>query len=199
MKHVKLLSFAFVALAALTAFAGSASATTLTSPKGTVYTASGKGEAEGGGIYLTSAFGGFGAVTCKKAGYGGKVEFHGAGITAGGKLSLLTFEECSGATITSPVAKPGSLEVHGTTAANNATVTATGGEFILHQTAVGTCIFLTNNTDIGQLTGSNITGGNATVHVSANLEVSSKTPWCGSVAKLEGSIRITSPVTLEVD
>jgi hypothetical protein len=187
------LSLAVAALAAFAVFAGIASATTLTSPKGTTYTGSGAGEAEGS-IYLTSPFG-FGTITCNKATYSGKVEFHGLNVTAGGKVASLAFTECTGGEPTSPVISPGTLEVHSTSTAGNGTVTSKSAEVIVHKTLLGTCKFTTasTGTDLGTLTGSNITKGNATVHVSGTIPGT-----CGS-SVLEGSIKITSPITLEVD
>lgn len=195
MKYAKILGLAALALAALMAFAGTASATTLTSPSGTVYTGEIKSESEGS-TSLKSSF--IGTVTCSGSTVKGKVESHGTGVTAAGKIAELTFSGCSGGSPTSPVAKPGTLEVHGTTTTGNGTLTSNGAEVIVHNTLAGTCTFVTSNSDIGTLTGSNVTGGNATLDISGVAVRTNGSGFCGESATWSGSYKVTSPSTLEV-
>jgi hypothetical protein len=188
MKYVKILGLAAMALAALMALAGTASASTVTSPKGTTYTSTIKAVNEGN-VTLTSVFGGFGAVTCTASTVEGKVEQHGGALTAGGKISSLTFTGCSGGEPTSPVATRGKLEIH----APN-TLTSQGAEVIIHKTLFGTCTFNTNTaTSLGTLTDTSVTGGNATLDIKATIA----SP-CGN-GTWEGAYKVTTPATLFVD
>jgi hypothetical protein len=199
MKYAKILGLAAMALAALMAFAGTASATTLTSPAGTTYTSTIKAESEGT-TELVSELGAFGTIKCKKSTVEGKVEEHGTTVTAGGKISTLTFTECEGGTPTSPVAVPGSLEVHteGSTSNGNGTLTSKNAKVIVHNTAVGTCEFETSSTgtDLGKLTG----GTPAKLVISGVvIRVGGSNPFCGSNSTWKGTYKVTSPSTLLVD
>ena len=201
MKHVQIFGLAAMAMAALMALAGTASATQVTSPSGTVYTSTIKAESEGT-TDLTGEFGTIGTIGCTESRLETKVESHGTSVTATGRVSSLTFETCMGGLATSPVANPGSLEVHteGSIGNGNGTVTSSGAVFVFHETAVGTCTFETSNTDIGTLTGSNHTGGNATLDIRGTLtRVSGTNPFCGSTSTWNGSYKVTTPSTLEVD
>jgi hypothetical protein len=106
MKHLKMLGLALVAAAALMAFAGPASATTVTSPAGTEYT---------GEIYATATSSlllqaGFSNATCTESTVKGKVESNG-GAAASGNISFLSFSGCN---FTLDVLSGGSLEVEST-------------------------------------------------------------------------------------
>jgi len=190
MKCVKILFSALVALAAFSAMVGTASATTLTSPKGTTYTSTLKFQSTGALTY-TSAFGGFGTVSCKSSLFEVKVEKHGAGITVSGPVSGLTFSECSNPTT---VLKAGSLEIHSVNE-KEATVTSKSTEIVWHGTLFGTCTFTTSSTGThyGTLTTTASTGGQARLDLKASLA----SP-CGT-ATLEGSYSVVTPSTLYVD
>jgi len=193
MKYMKILGLAAMALAALMAMAGTASATSITSPAGTTYTSTIKAENEGT-ITLTSVFGGFGAVSCKKSTVEGKVETHGAAVTAGGKITGLTFTECSGGTPTSPVTTPGTLEVH-RNADGSGALTSKSASVVIHGTAFGTCTFTTSSTgtSLGTLTTTTQTGGKATLDIKASIASA-----CGT-GTWEGSYVVTTPSTLLID
>jgi len=190
MKYVRILGLAALASAALMAMTGAASATSLTSPSGTIYTSTIKGENEGA-ITLTSVFGGFGAVSCKKSSFEGKVENHGAGVTTIWTITVLIFSECTGGTPRSPVEKPGSMEFHWF----GLQVTTKNLILIIDKTAFGTCTFTAPSTgsSLGTLTMSSETGGKATIDIKGTLPSA-----CGS-ATLEGSYVITTPSTLYAD
>jgi hypothetical protein len=206
MRYIKTLGLLAVAAAALMAFAGTASATSLTSPAGTTYTST---------ISATSTnstlHGSFITVTCKHSAVTGKVESHGAAVTAGGKISSLTFSECN---YPVTVSKPGSLEIHteyelvkthenGTktyaqkaTSNGNGTLTSTGAEIKIH-TSVGECIFTTSATDIGLLTGS--TTKNAVLDIdSSAIPRTGGSFFCGSSGEWTGNYTVTTPSTLYV-
>jgi hypothetical protein len=191
MKYAKMLGLLAVAAAALMAFAGTASATVLTSPSGTTYTSTIKAESEG----ATSLDGAFTTVTCNKSTVEGKVESHGAAVTAGGKISSLTFTECNYPTT---VKAAGSLEIHGL-GSSNGTLTSSGASIEI-ATSVGTCVFTTTNTDVGTLTGSTTTGGNATLDIaSAKIPRTGGNFLCGSSGTWTGAYKVTTPATLIVD
>jgi hypothetical protein len=190
MKCLKALVGAIVvAAAALVMLGGTASANPLTSPAGTFYSGTLKAEAEST-ISFTSAFGGFGKVSCGKSSFEGKIESSTVSTASAG-LSSLTFGECSHPVT---VIKPGSLQIEqiGT---GKATVKWTGGEITFHETYFGTCKFTSSNTDIGTLTASSITGGNATLDFAGQLPSSN---GCGT-ATLHGSYKFTTPNPLYVD
>ena len=196
MKYVKMLGLLAVAVSALMAFAATASATTLTSPTGTTYTGTIKSESEG----ATTLHGSFVDVSCGKSQVEGKVETHGTGVTAGGKISKLTFEECNFKTT---VLKAGSLEVHAVTCdANNectGTLTSSGAEITI-ATSIANCIFTTSNTHIGTLTPTNDTGGHATLDIdSSAIPRTGHSIFCGSSGEWTGSYTVTSPSTLWIN
>jgi hypothetical protein len=185
MKYMKILGLAAMALAALMAMAGTASATTLTSPAGTTYTSTIKAENEGP-VTLTSAFGGFGTVTCNKSTVEGKVEKHGAGVNVSGNIGKLTFTECNREVT---VLSTGSLEV-------NSSGALTGkNQTILIHTAIGPCHFTTasTGTSLGTVTTTATTGSNATLDIKATIP----SP-CGN-GTWEGSYKVTAPNPFYLD
>jgi hypothetical protein len=189
MKYVKMLGLLAVAAAALMAFAGTASATILTSPSGTTYT--GEIKAEAG---TTELHGPFTTVSCKKSTVAGSVESHGASTTAGGKISSLTFTECN---FPVTVLKAGSLEIHtsGESANGNGTLTSSGAEITI-ATSIANCIFTTSSTDVGTLTG----GTPATLAInSAGIPRTGHSIFCGSKGTWTGSYTVSTPGTLLVD
>ena len=183
MKYVKMLGLLAVAATALMAFAGTASATILTSPEGTLYT---------GNIAATSTnselHGAFVTVKCSHSEAKGKVEEHG-GVTAGGKISSLTFTGCN---YQVTVNLPGKLTIH-----TDGTVTSAEAEIDIH-TSVGTCIFTTpvTKTDVGTL----VQGKNASLNInSAKIPRTGGNFLCGSSGTWTGSYDLTTPNDLWVD
>jgi hypothetical protein len=168
-----------------------AKGTTLTSPSGTAYTSTIKAEAEG-----EVTLHGVATISCTASGLEGTVEQHGKGLTAGGKLSSLTFGECGSNDVT--VKSPGSLVVQSPTGGNG-TVKSTGAEVSVQVTSLGiTCVYTTSETDIGTLTGSNST--NATLDVSAaTIPRTGGSFFCGSSGEFTGNYKVTTPGTLYVE
>ena len=182
MRYVKRLGLLAAAAAAMMAFAGVASATTLTSPAGTTYTST---------IKLTSTnsqlHGSFVSVSCTHSTMEGKVEKHGSGITVGFRGSV----NFSGCNYPVTVRLGGSFEMHGFFSR----FTWTGGEFSIH-TSIGECIFTTNGTDIGQFTG----GTPAKLDIdSVAIPRTGGSFFCGSSGEWTGSYTFTTPGTLLVD
>jgi len=197
MRYVKILGLAAMALAALMAMAGTASATTITSPKGTTYTSTIKAE-NVGTVTLTSVFGGFGAVSCNKSTVEGKVEAHGVGVTVSGLIEAknLTFTECNKPVT---VVSGGSLELHALNPvegrSKEGTLTSKNVKIEIHETAFGTCTFTTasTGTDIGTVTTTEATGGNAILDINAQIPSA-----CGT-GTWEGSYKVISPNPFYLD
>jgi hypothetical protein len=187
MKYVKMLGLLAVAAAALMAFAGTASATQITSTAGETPT-----------IMATSTntalHGPFSTVTCSHSEVVGKVEKHGATVTASGKLTKLTFTGCN---YTVTVKTLGSLEVHGTSTTGNGALTSTGTVVAIH-TSVGECVFTTSATPIGEVTGSNHTKGNAVLDIKGDIPRTGGSFFCGSSGEWTGNYTVGTPSTLEV-
>jgi len=194
MKYVKMLGLLAVAAAALMAFAGSASASSLTSPTGTTL---GKGtiiRASSTNSSLTGTIN----ISCKKSEVEGEVtNAGGAGVTVEGTVTKLTFEECDPHTVT--VIKKGTLSLH-VNETNMGTLTSSGAEVtvLTHSVFLGTihCIYKTNNTPIGTVTG----GEPATLHAtSQSLERISTDFGCGEHSTWNGDYTINSPNPLHLD
>lgn len=169
MKFAKLGLLA-AAVAALMAFVGSSSATTLTAPEGTTYT---------GGLTVTSTNlkldGAFVTVECSHSQAKANVEGHGAGNDVTGKLSSLTFTGCN---YTTTVKNAGSLAV------NSSNGVSSTGASVEVTTSVGTCVFTTNNTSVGSLT----EGSSSTLDInSAKIPRTGGNFLCGSSGTLTGS------------
>lgn len=192
MKYAKMLGIAAMALAALMAFAGIASATRVTSPAGTLYT--GTIKATSTNTELHNSFS-FGTIKCGHSEVEGSVTSHGSGVTAIGSISKLTFTNCTNGKPTSPVVNRGTLEVH-YTSGSNGTATSNNAEVIIHETLVGTCIFKTKNTDIGTVVG----GTTAKLEInSSTIPQSGGNPFCPSSATWTGTYTVNTPDTLLLD
>jgi len=199
MRRTKILGLSLITAAAMLALASSAwGGTTLTSPAGTELEAGTKLHASAEGLV---ALQGSLTVACSKSTIEGEVtNAGGLNATVKASVSSFTLEECGTNTVT--VLKPGSLEIHGT-GEGNGTLTSTGAEItILTHGTVGTihCIYITNGTSIGTLTGSKSTGGTARLDIAgATIPQESTDAGCGSHSELAGSYKFTSPDYLDVD
>ncbi len=196
MKYVKVLGLAAVVAAALMAFAGSASATILTSPEGTQL---------GVGTEITSKLtagtkavlknNAIGEVVCEESNVAGKVTNAGSATeTVSGNIETLTFEKCNG-TVT--VLRKGTLEVHSIAGTHNGTLTSTGAEVTVEILGFH-CIFSTNNTDIGV-----VTGGSPATFKAESAEIprtgGRSGILCGTAAFWFANYTITAPNPLLVD
>jgi hypothetical protein len=204
MKLVKILGLMAVAATALMAFAATASATTITSPTGTTYTTTIAATAG-----ATSLDGAFVTVTCNKSTVEGKVESHGKGVTAGGKISTLDFTECNFPT---KVEANGSLEIHPirkdisphTTCLETdgdvcqGTLTSSGAKVTI-ETSLGSCTFTTSSTSVGTLTTTAKTGGKAVLDIAGTIPRTGGSFLCGSSGTWTGSYTVNTPSTLWID
>lgn len=194
MKYVKMFGLLVIAASALMATEGIASATTLTSPTGTVYTGTITAGSEGS----TSIHGSFVTVTCKKSHVQSKVEQHGVGVTAAGNNSILSFAECN---FPVKVLKGGSLEWHIINCNANdectATITLKNAEITI-ETSIANCLFTASSADI-TLTPTHDTGGRPIWHTNSELPRTGHSIFCGSSGTWTGTYGVTTPATLWVN
>jgi len=186
MKNARTWGLLMVVAAVLTAFASPASATTGTSTEGTTFTFSAAAE---GHLVMDNPIA---KIECASA-VTGKIESHGAGVTARGNLSALSFTNCTNSWHVT-VVLAGWFEYH-SIGSGDATVTTTG--MTIEATRVGiTCRYGTSSTDIGTLTD----GTHATIDLSGALPFHGGSGLCGSGAMTwTGSYKVNSPTNLSFD
>jgi|SRR6476469_2097343 len=191
MKYVKMLALLAVAAAALMAFAGTASATVITS-NGSAYTGTIEASAEGHAVLDNP----IAKIECAST-VAGSIESHGTGVTAKGPISALSFTGCTDSWHVTVVSS-GSLEGHYLEGTN---VTLTSSGATVEATRFGiSCRYATSSTHVGTITGSKNTGGTATFHINASIPFHSGSIFCGSGATAwTGSYSVTSPMNLDVD
>ncbi|HST68081.1 MAG TPA: hypothetical protein VLI94_00295 [Solirubrobacterales bacterium] len=183
MKYVKMLGLLAVAVTALMAFAGTASAT-VTSPANTklgkVVATSTNSELDGT-VDITCAHSEVEAVGVNSSGVAT------AGSTTG-RVDKLTFTNCN-RTVT--VTNRGHIFVH-----PSGTVTSTGARVTVQTTILGFpvhCIYVTNNTDVGTLTEG---VAPAVMHIgSAPIDQEATSGLCGEDAEWTGTYTVTNPAT----
>src|SRR6476660_3981483 len=126
MKYVKILGLLAVAAAALMAFAGSASATTITSPTGTVLGSTTVIHAvnENGHVKLANPIANIECVSTVE----GTISSKGAGVTAEGGISTLEFTSCTNAWVVKTISA-GTL-IAPWTSRHNSTLTSTGSKLL---------------------------------------------------------------------
>lgn len=214
MKYVKMLGLAAIAAAALMAFVGAstASATVLCtvqgtgSPTGTTCPA-GSGLGVGAKIHAELSTGAHATlttheefkpdITCETSTVEGVVTVEGdATTTTSGDITKLTFENCGPSTVT--VLKPGKLEIHWISGTHNGTLTGTEQEVTTVTPSIfGSihCIYTTNATDLGTLT-----GGSPAV-LTANSQALNKlttSSLCPSAPTWDASYKVTNHTSLFV-
>jgi hypothetical protein len=192
MKYIKMLGLAAVSAMALMAFgAGSASATTLevaTVTQNSSVTLSAT-LASGTSAILETTSGDF-QDTCTSSTVGGKTESPFTGTTVSGKVTTLTFSNCTHGT---RVKSNGSLSVEHIKNTTNGTVRSTGASVEVDSTTFGaTLTCTTNNTHLGTLTGSG--HAHATMHINAVVNCGFFAP----TARWKGTYTVTSPTGLGV-
>jgi len=216
MKYVKALGLTAVAAAALMAFVGasSASATVLcktvptTSPTGGVcpegwaLQAGDKIHAENtSNATLTSNEAFKPNIVCKKSTVQGELTVEGnSTTTTKGNITTLTFEECGEASV--KVLNTGMLEIHWDPETHNGTLTGSGSEITTSVPSVfGTihCIYKTNATDLGTLTGSKKANETAVLHAESQaIPFIETSGLCPPKPTWDATYSITTPDTLSV-
>ena len=201
MKYVKILGLLAVAAAAMMAFAVTASATTLTNSTGGTYGVGQKIHADSEG---TTTLDGPATISCGASTVEGEIGNAGGSKekeTVSGSITTLTFSNCNQHVT---VLAKGSLEAHTKTAGTtdgNGTLTSSGAEVQAVITSLGlTCVYTTENTDIGTLTGSKNTGGTATLDIdSSPIPRTKGSFFCGTSAEWTGSYSVDNPMYVDVD
>jgi hypothetical protein len=190
-KYVKILGLLVAAVTALLAFAGAASATTLTSPTGTVYTGSISAESEGTTTLHNSSLGV--SVSCSYSTVSGLVQWHGKGSVSG-SISNLTFGGCGEDSV--KVLGNGFLEVWDV-GSYDGTVFSTWADITITDGSTGvSCTYSTGGTDIGTLQG----GASARLTFSgSSIPRKGDSIFCGSTSRWTKSYKVTSPASLYVD
>jgi uncharacterized low-complexity protein len=183
MKYVKILGLLAVAAAALMAFAGIASADSITSPTGTTYTGALTAESEGHAILDNP----IAEIKCVGTA-AGSVEEHKAGEKVSGAVHP-TFTGCTNSwhvtTITGGTLKAEhSSGYNGIVYSDGATIEATRLGIV--------CRYVTKTTKVGTITG----GSTATMHIQAAIPFHSGSGLCGEGATTwTGSYTVTAPTT----
>ena len=182
-----------VAMIAIYALAEHASAAVPTSPAGTIYT--GKLHASSGKhVVIDNPVA---KIECNST-LEGAVEVPGGGEPVAIPITSLTFTGCTNSW-TATVNSPGKLRLHSIAGSNNATVTWSGATVTFTRFTV-TCRYKTEATHIGTLTGSNTTGGTATLDLSGGLPFHSGGELCGTgPTSFTGSYSVGTPDYLDVD
>ncbi|HEX5527551.1 MAG TPA: hypothetical protein VFX44_10205 [Solirubrobacterales bacterium] len=193
MKYVKMLGLAAIAAAALMAFvgAGSASATTLTC-EGSACSVGANFHSESNGKAVLDAP--FGNVECNSTVQGEVTSATEASV----KITELKWTNCGSDNVVTLAS--GTLKITNIAGTKNGTVTSTGAEVTVEH--VGThCIFKTNGTSLGTLTGTTTTGATGSFDISATIPRSGGRSgvFCGSSAPWTGSYSIDAPMTGDVD
>jgi hypothetical protein len=188
MKYMKSLALLVAAAAALMAFAGTASADSVTSPTGTTYTSTIQTAAEGHTVLDNP----IAKIECAST-TEGKVEGHGAGKEVAGKFSSFTFSNCTdGWHVT--ITLLGGWVIHWGSGYFGI-YRSTGLQIVATRFGVE-CRYQTSNTNLGTVTG----GSPATVDVSASIPFHSGSAFCGSGATAwTGSYKVNTPSSLFVD
>jgi hypothetical protein len=196
MKSLKLLTLVVAVVAALAALAAPASATIVTSIQGLSYTGGPLKIVSDGEILLDNEFG-FLPFRCEWT-LEASVESDGAGLTATGKFSNVTISCTDKAVAT--VLNKGSFEIHALPQANG-TFTVAGLEVTMTHPAGFICIFGTGaGVDLGTLTSTFATGGNATIDATgAKIPRTGHSPFCGAETTVTGSFKVVTPTTLYID
>jgi hypothetical protein len=190
MKHLKMLGLFAMAAAALMAFAGSASAATLTSPTGSEYTGALSASLEGSALLKA----GFAEITCTTGTVAGSIttnnETHATGPT-----SSVAFSNCGSATVTT-LSSTGTLTIakgtHAVSGTGIEVTTAVAGTSCVYGLGAGTALGTASNTVVS---GSD----RVTLAISAKLPKISGGFLCASPAAWTASYVVTSPATSFVD
>lgn len=189
MKYVKILGLLAVAAAALMAFTASASATVVTGPGGET-TPTIHAVPESGHVSLHNSIVN---IECNST-VEGHITTHGATETASGPIDSLSFFDCTNEWVVD-VNVLGTLEAHTTSTAGHGAATLTSNGTKVTATRAGlSCIYETNNTDIGTVTG----GTQATLAISASIPRVGGSFLCGGgTAQWTGNYTTTG--TLKFD
>jgi hypothetical protein len=193
MKLTKMLGPVAAVALALMAFAGTASATTLTTNGVKQTTAVTLDWSMSGSMTKSDTSNTF-ANTCKASTLLGSSSSSQTGSSVSGPVSSLSFSNCTHELVV--VDKPGSFSIEVIGSGPNGTIRSTGAE-ITEPATIGSSIITlnckTSNTDLGTLTGT--ASGTSTIHINAVLNCGFFLPsarWVGTYNITGHSISATS-------
>jgi hypothetical protein len=184
MRYAKRLSLLAMTAIALMAFAGAASADTLTSAAGATPV-----------LKLTSKnltmHNAVGTASCHSA-IEANVTDHGASndVTAG--ITTLTFAPCVGASVHDATVIGGTLSL-AVTSTNHGALRSSGANFTTTMFGME-CGYSTSSTAIGTVSG----GTHAELNLSATLTRTHGSFFCGSTGNVTGSYQFTSPTNVHL-
>lgn len=187
MRYLKVLGLAAAFSAALMGLTGSASATSITTTTG--------GAAATPTVHIVNksshiTFANPIATIACNVTFEGNVAGHGAGLTAEVTLARFSLSSCTNNWHATTVT-PGILLIHWTSG-HDGTVTWTGAKFDLTRLGV-TCVYETNNTQIGTITGGNPASLLIDPGASIPINTAESSGLCGTGnAKWEGPLVTTS-------
>jgi hypothetical protein len=201
MKYVKMLGLTAIAGATLMMLvgAGTASATTVTCPAGTACPAGVSITATSEGKVVLDAP--FATIECMSTAEGHTTNTtETPGVSAGvndGPITRLEWTNCGSDTVNTLAT--GSLTVE-SAGSSNGTVKSTGAKVTIVHLGFH-CIYETNATNLGTVTGTSTTGANATLDIKATIPRTggNSGAFCGSSAPFTGSYEVTSPTFLDFD
>jgi len=187
-----------VVLAAL-ALAAPASASTPTSPAGTVYTGPVKAVSAAQHVLIHTKGGT--TVTCETSSFDWSIESHGPSATTKGSVTNLTFGSCGTTTVS--VLKAGTVEVHqGPEGFSYETVTWSGLEITVATPFSPDCkYFFQQPTSIliGAVTPSSVLGTTAVFHLDTDKIPVGNSIFCPEWIEFTGGYTITTPDYLAFD
>jgi len=198
MKLLRVVSLLMVLAVPLLIAPGAAGSTaTPTSPADNAYTGKVHASSEGHVVIHNP----FAEIQCNST-LEGEIESHGFGKAISMPLTSLSFTGCTG-DWTSTVTLPGNIAIHSIAGSKNGTVTWSEAAITFTNDAYNfVCRYITNNTDVGTLTGSKTTGATATIDLGGHLPIDSSRSsiFCGTAATtVTGSYKVASPDYLDVD
>lgn len=217
MRYLKLSGLAVIVAGALFAFGGAGSASATVLCKTTLTSgcaAAGWDYASGTAIHFVRSFGthwevdtSLADVTCTKAtGSGSTTNTGGASETVKGVIQSLAFEECACGSDTThdahaTVLDPGEFEIHHISGTHNGVATLKKTKVTYNCTPLGTqCVYTAGE---GITMGTLTSGTPALLHTKATAQNTTGTGddgtfLCGTTAKWEASLELTTPSPLVV-
>lgn len=163
----------------------------LTSPAGTSFTGTLHSVSEAD-ITMHNAVG---TISCDST-VGGSVEKHSE-KTVTIKNGTLEFLSCIGGWAHNNTVTPGSLEIH-RIGEGRGTVTSTGSKWTFTMFGVE-CGYTTNGTHIGEFTSASSEAGHAMIDISASIQRTHGSFFCGNTGNLTGAYKVTTPTGLLLD
>jgi len=193
MKHLKMLGLFAMAAAALMAFAGSASAQTLTAPTGTTYTGALSSSLEGSALLKA----GFAEITCTTGTVAGSVTTNN-NTEASGSITEVSFSNCKEGQTVDTLSSTGTLTIlkstHAVSGTGTEVTTAVGGISCVYGLgATSTALGTATNTEVETKAEEKPKEDRVTLAISAKLPKISGGFLCASPATWTANYVVTSP------